>query len=164
MLDYNASYLDLDGLRGQPINDRMVMSALAPHQARGAYTPQEQIIREAFDTFFSELDRLAAMASAGLIVGRDLGPYADYWLKLFAPEARGRPDAYGAILRRYVRVFHFDALAHLLQARGLMTASGHRAEEEAQHDDETIAAFDSAWVAPGVQPWNERIDRVEASS
>lgn len=164
MLDYNASYLDLDGLRDQPVNDRLVMSALAPHQSRGAYTRREQIIREVFDTFFSELDRLAAMASAGLIDERDLAPYADYWLKLFAPDERGRPGAYGAILRRYVRIFHFDALADLLQARRLIIASGDGAAKQARDDDDAIAAFNPEWVAPSDQPWDERVERVEASS
>jgi hypothetical protein len=104
------------------------------------------------------------MVSAELIAGRDLGSYADYWLKLFAPEERGRPEAYGAVLRRYVRVFHFDALADLLQSRGLMAASGDRAGLQARHDDDTIAAFDPAWVAPSEQPWNKRIGGPEASS
>jgi len=165
MLDYNATRLQLKGLENEVVNDRLVMSALAPHQKRGTYTTSEQIIRDAFDTFLTEMDRLGAMVSAGLVDAQDLAPYADYWLRLFDPNERARPAAYGAILRRYVRVFHLTALGRLLQERNLMVSFGAAADVQKSADDKLIADFDPSWIAPSTPPnWNERVERVEAAS
>lgn len=156
MLDYNATYVELSGLGRQQVNDLLVMSALAPHQQRGSYTIVEQAIREAFDAFFSELDRLGHMVGSGLMQSDDLSPYAGYWLKLFDPAERGRPEPYGAILRRYVRVFHFDGLAYLLQVHNppLLAAGDSQQGEE---DDKRISDFDKTWISPDDIGWKDRL-------
>lgn len=148
MLDYTVTYVDLGGPEKELVNDRLVMGALAPRSCRPGYTKQEQAIREAFDTFLSEMDRLGAMANAGLVAWEDLAPYADYWLVLFRAEERGRPEAYAAILRRYVRVFHFEDLGAWLQRQDLIAFDGPEAKDQARIDNALISDFNPLWVAP----------------
>jgi hypothetical protein len=53
MLDYNATRVRLEGVGDVFLTDRVVMGALAARQERGAYTEEEQAIRDAFDAFFA---------------------------------------------------------------------------------------------------------------
>ncbi len=150
LLDYNATRVRLAGISPEVrLNDLAVMSALAPRPLRGTYTPHEQLLREAFDEFFNELDRLAVMVEADLIEPEDLKAYAGYWLGLFNPTARDRPAAYGAILRRYVRVFSFSALERLLATRNLAFPGD---KTRADDDDRQILIFGQGrgvqWAAP----------------
>ena len=104
------------------------------------------------------------MVSAELIDGEDLKQYSEYWLRLFKKGDRGRPDEYYAVLRRYVRVFHFDALAKMLEKRGAMKFSGEDAEKESKEDDDCIQAYNPSWVAPLNQPWVETMASVDAEN
>lgn len=148
MLDYEATTIRIEGMRDLNVDDKLVMGALAPHEQSGTYTAHEQVVRDAFDAFLGELDRLGDMVAAGLVEVGDIGPYADYWLQLFDPAQRARPPVYGAVLRRYVRTFHFDALAQLLQRRKLMLADGRFADRQVEEDDALIASHDAAWLRP----------------
>jgi hypothetical protein len=103
------------------------------------------------------------MVVAGLIAPRDLRPYTDYWLKLFDPAARGRPEAYAAVLRRYVRVFGFAGLAQLLHSRRLIACAGQEAARQAAEDDGLIAAINPSWVSPAPLSWDQEIERIQAS-
>lgn len=159
LLDYNATRVTLPGSTTElPLNDLTVMSALAPRNQRGIYSDEQVHIRDAFDEFFDELDRLGMMARSGLIREADLGPYIGYWLKLFDHRQRERPEVYSAILRRYVAKFDFEDLAALLKSKSLMDPGN---EAERDRDDNLIKEFGETqgedWSAPANAPWADRI-------
>lgn len=135
MLDYNARTLVAPGTRTRRrFTEQDVLIALAPRTARGVYRRQDTAMRDAFDGFFNAFDRLGQMCAANLVEWDDLEPYAAYWLKLLESGPRQRSAEFGAIVRRYVFVFHFEGLASLMAHADVPT---HYSSE----DDRLVKAF-----------------------
>lgn len=122
MLDYNARSVVLPGLE-EPVrvDDEDVVAALAPGTGGAAYSQIHTRIRDAFDEFFSGLDRLGVMMEAGLVSWPDIAPYIQYWLELLDEAPREREPEFGAVVRTYIRTFYYDALETLMERAGVRT-------------------------------------------
>lgn len=122
LLDYNVRELKLPGTdRWVKFTEADLLTALSPRLERGIYSEQHTIIRDAFDQFFSGLDRLGVMNEAGLVDYDDLTPYVLYWLELLDAAPRDRGEFFGPVIRRYIAVFHFDSLMGLMKKAGVPT-------------------------------------------
>jgi len=131
MLDYWDRSIRLPGIeRPVKITNAMLTAALAPDVTK--LVAAEVCIRDSFDRFFDEMDRLGVMRDAGLVSTADLLPYVRYWLALFASAPRHRNPEFGPTIRTYIHKYHFDALERLMNDIGLPTFS--TADQElAQH-------------------------------
>lgn len=120
MLDYWDRPVLLPGAHGPvKVTNAMLTKALSPGATK--LVAAEVRIRDSFDGFFDAMDRLGGMRDAGLITVEDLAPYISYWLELLASAPRNRNPEFGAVVRRYIHKYHFEALERLMTDLGVAT-------------------------------------------
>jgi len=115
MLDWDEREVFIDGKRSIQFKNDMLITALrvVSMDTKIAFTPEEQIIRDAFDAFFDFFHKLYAFQKSGLLTLTDY-TYFFYWFELLRNIGNyKRNPAIQKAIHEYIR--GFEGIQYLLK-------------------------------------------------
>ncbi len=126
MLDYHTRRVEFfpsarnEADRFVEVTDEVIASALTPPSSPDhTFEPEEVAVRDAFCTFFDELDRFDQFVESGLISDHEVGPYLGYWLQVISGRARDqKPDDLRRAFRSFIRFYGYQGVENLLTRLG----------------------------------------------
>lgn len=124
MLDWNAREVSFPSETTEKplllvVDQRLLCSALLPHESAQGYTAHEAMIRDCFDSLLDALVRFWNFVEADLISVDELRPYLIYWIRLMAGQmADWHTPAFYALLLYYIKHYGFDGAAQLIEGFG----------------------------------------------
>ncbi|MGO9838247.1 MAG: hypothetical protein ACLP1X_29045 [Polyangiaceae bacterium] len=84
-----------------------------------AYSPEETIIRDCYDTLLDGLDRLGSYLQGELISAKDLRPYLGYWIDdIASPTSNQQYALWCVCLLTYIYAYHYTGVAILFREFG----------------------------------------------
>lgn len=117
MLDYDERDIFIDKERSIQFKNEMLISALrvVPTDTKVVFTPEDQIIRDAFDAFFDFFHKLYAFKESALLTLADY-TYFYYWLEVLRiiGQWKENMDIQKAV-REYIVRYHFIGIQDLLK-------------------------------------------------
>jgi hypothetical protein len=163
MIDWSTRRIPLDGGSKRDswprVTRALQVSALEPHNLRpipdGAdveaftrYSPVEAQIRDAYDTFFDGLARLANFSQAGLFEPAELLPYLQYWLEDMVAATGSQEDLrWRLALLAYVQFYRFYPVQALFRQLGVdITVKGSVWAALAPADNELARRLEDACI------------------
>ncbi len=97
------------------LSDEEIARALEHHGHRvGGFSEQEAAVRDIFDRFLDNLERLSSYVKTGLVTLSDVRPYLSYWANRICETSSGARRLVN--LRTYMSSYGFDGALELLQA------------------------------------------------
>ena len=81
MLDWNSITIDWNG-QSYLINDNILVEALKTNNIKQAFTRDETIIREIFDKYFDELNKLVVLSELKLVDKSGVESFIGYYLDI----------------------------------------------------------------------------------
>ncbi len=120
-IDYSKIRLDGAGqpsTEGTVFDDGILIRSLAIHtefeDGIERFSQEEMIARNAWDAFFSGLERFSHYVATGLISTKDLSPYLDYWITRVAVEdPRWKPQQFFVSVHRFVDKYNYTGVKSL---------------------------------------------------
>jgi hypothetical protein len=116
------------------VDDKLLCSALVPHEAVEGYRTHEALIRDCFDRLFDGLVRFSNFVEADLISLDELRPYLRYWMRSISGTKQDYhcPDFY-TLLHNYIIYYDFT------EARQLIESFDYKVQPSKSSVDEAIA-------------------------
>ena len=86
------------------------------------FSPDEQMVRDAFDDFLGRLERIESLMKNGVIAQADFSDHFSYWLKLMDENEPTKPSHFSIHKRtafwRYIREYEFNGVIRLFARFG----------------------------------------------
>ena len=125
-IDYSEIRLDAAGQpsrQGAMFNDVILIRSLAIHtefeNGIESFSQEEMIARNAWDAFFSGLERFSHYVSTGLISTKDLSPYLEYWItKVAVVDPNWKPQPFFVAVHRFVDGYNYTGVRSLFNEFG----------------------------------------------
>lgn len=118
MLDWDLRKIDLFPEASDPtvrwvnVSDEMVAEALRPHMDNPNFNDDETAIRDLFDHFLDQLERIHSIVASRLVRLKDVHPYLSYWARRITQEGDA---ARHKALKEYMMHYGYDGARELLE-------------------------------------------------
>lgn len=130
LIDYSEIALGRDGRRASATGDLLVVKdetlvrALAIHTAFAgdieSFSEEEMLAREAFDAFFTGLERFEHYLETDLVSADDVRVHLQYWIdKVGNPESGWKPPAFYQAVHAFLNGYEYRGVIHLFQRFGI---------------------------------------------
>ncbi|MCA6363870.1 MAG: hypothetical protein IM638_12595 [Bacteroidetes bacterium] len=125
LLDFSAIRLTLateaDSIEATITEKRLIWN-LRPHTVEGNLSPTDLAVRNAFDTWFLELEKFEYLIRIGLIDKDVTYPYLAYWLDLLGRKRKGRKDEETVkAMHNYIHFYGIKGVARLMRRYGYIS-------------------------------------------
>jgi hypothetical protein len=94
------------------VDRELLKSALLSHKLKGKFKKEEVRIRDTFDHFFDELERLNQFIESNLISDKEIGPYLKYWIKVISEDLDPKVKN---IVFHYINEYNFSGVQQLFK-------------------------------------------------
>ena len=108
MLDWNSIRIDWNG-QSYLINDDILVEALKTHNIKKTFTKDETIIREIFDKYFDELNKLVVLSELKLVDKSGVESFIGYYLDILRGK-RGKDKVLVDTFKRYLKYYNYNKL------------------------------------------------------
>lgn len=108
MLDWNSITIDWNG-QSYLINDNILVEALKTHNIKQAFTRDETIIREIFDKYFDELNKLVVLSELKLVDKSGVESFIGYYLDILRGK-RGKNKELVDTFKKYLKYYNYNKL------------------------------------------------------
>jgi hypothetical protein len=135
MLDWNMRKIIFPRMEDTPntgyvVDDNVLKDALRPHSLpTDVYEHPQSYIRDVFDHFFDDLDRLNTFVEARLITVEQLRPYLRYWLDILTGGRAAKPRELIEQFWIYIDFYDFGGVRELCERFGYTSLPPRAARE-----------------------------------
>ncbi len=126
MLDYNACKLTmLLGEEEQEVffNDERLKWMLRPHVVNGKLSAVDMAVRDCFDRYFLDLERIHYLMRIGMIDKKVVYPYFGYWIDIMGRKNGDRkPKEVILAIHNYIHYYKLSGVINLFMHFGFYTS------------------------------------------
>lgn len=122
LLDFSAIRLTLsteEKTFSTVITDERLIWHLRPHTVNGVLSQTDIAVRQAFDTYFLELEKFEYLIRIGLMDKDATHPYLAYWLDILGRKKKGRKQEQTIkAIHNYIHFYGLKGVARLMRRFG----------------------------------------------
>jgi hypothetical protein len=126
MLDYNACKLTLQiGEQEEEIyfDDARLHWMLRPHEVNGKLSQADMAVRDAFDRYFLDLERINYLMRIGMIDKKAVYPYFGYWITIMGRKnGKRKPQETILAIHNYLHYYKLSGVISLFLRFGFFTS------------------------------------------
>ncbi|MGL4596469.1 MAG: hypothetical protein ACRCYO_03015 [Bacteroidia bacterium] len=126
MLDYNACKLTLlidEQEEEIYFDDERLKWMLRPHEVNGKLSQADMAVRDAFDRYFLDMERIHYLMRIGMIDKKAVYPYFGYWLDIMGRKNGTRkPKETILAIHNYIHYYKLAGVISLLMRFGFYTS------------------------------------------
>jgi hypothetical protein len=118
MLDWNKISIEFEE-KWHTVSDEILYEALQTHDIKHSFSTLEFNIRKSFDEYFDGITDLILLEESGLVSGKNLKIFLQYWLNILNGNTKNKPVKLVQQFQKYLKYYGYTDLEAFLRKKSL---------------------------------------------